>query len=78
MKALTPKMRTALGAIRAARIAWLSTESDLHDADASVHLPTANALEPGRAIRVDALYPSIVVDIACVSVTHGACGASQR
>ena len=50
---MTPKMRLALGAIRAARVAWVSTESGVSDMEAFVHWRTAEALERAGFIRID-------------------------
>ncbi len=42
---LTSKMRDALGAIKAKRAAFASTETNLDDSEAFVHWRTAEALE---------------------------------
>ena len=59
---LTPKMRVALGAIRASRVAWVSTESDLLDSETFVHWRTAEALERRGLIRIDDMGIFIVED----------------
>ena len=53
MSDLTPKMFVALNAIRASRMAWVSTESGVYDVDAFVHWRTAEALERRGLIRID-------------------------